>query len=192
MGYIGKNLRYLRQQAKLSQQNLARELGLNRGNIASYEKGGSEPNTANLLKITRFFGVDVVDFVEQDLSETNSNIVALKKNDSPQALEQLLTKPSLPELLEESRDHTRQEADSDLSKTATEVLAERTLALETIIKGMEQYYKMVKEKKDPKEILDPELNHDYLRLLGLSQELLDINRQLVRSLLVHAREKTLS
>jgi transcriptional regulator with XRE-family HTH domain len=190
MGYIGKNLRYLRQQAKLSQQNLAGELGLNRGNIASYEKGGSEPNTANLLKITRFFEVDVVDFVEQDLSQVNdSNTVVM--NDAPQPLEKIMTKPSLPELLAESRDQNRHH-DSEVSKTGTEVLAERTLALEIIIKGMDQYYKMVKEKKNPKDILDSELNHDYQRLLSLSQELLDINRQLVRSLLVQGRDKASS
>ncbi len=67
MSFIPQNLRYLRKLAELSQQALAKKVGLNRGNIASYEKGAAEPNTKNLLKIVRFFNIDVIDFVEKDL-----------------------------------------------------------------------------------------------------------------------------
>ena len=64
-----ENLRFLRQQHKLSQDALARTLQLNRGNIASYEKGTAEPNMHNLLKIMRYFNVELGDLLETDLSK---------------------------------------------------------------------------------------------------------------------------
>lgn len=65
---ISRNLRFLRKKRGLSQAALADKLGLNRGNIASYEKGIAEPNLSNLLNMVRFFEVDVIGFIDRDLS----------------------------------------------------------------------------------------------------------------------------
>lgn len=73
--YIGTNLRYFRKMAGLSQQGLAMQIGLNRGNIASYEKGAAEPSSTTLLKLSRFFQIDLVDFIEHDLSQSNPSMV---------------------------------------------------------------------------------------------------------------------
>lgn len=67
--FLSNNLRFLRQRLELSQQDLADRLGLNRGNIASYENGSAEPKIYNLLKISKFFCVHILDLTEQDLSE---------------------------------------------------------------------------------------------------------------------------
>ncbi|MFT6867031.1 MAG: transcriptional regulator with XRE-family HTH domain [Cyclobacteriaceae bacterium] len=68
---FAKNLKFLRTQKKLSQELFSLEIGLNRGNIASYEKGTAEPNINNLLKIVKYFNIDLSDIAEKDLTVSN-------------------------------------------------------------------------------------------------------------------------
>lgn len=68
MIYFSGNLRYLRQVNGLSQEDLALNIGLNRGNIASYEKGNAEPKLENLLKIAKFFNISGNDLIGKDLA----------------------------------------------------------------------------------------------------------------------------
>jgi len=67
--YLGGNIRLLRKQKSWSQEELAMKVGLNRGNIASYEKGMAEPKICNLLKISQLFGVSIIDLTKRDLRE---------------------------------------------------------------------------------------------------------------------------
>ncbi|MBS0000458.1 MAG: helix-turn-helix transcriptional regulator [Cyclobacteriaceae bacterium] len=68
MKYLAENIRYLRKKFGWSQEKLAEILGLNRGNIASYEKGTAEPRLENLIKIMELFKVEIKDLVEIDLA----------------------------------------------------------------------------------------------------------------------------
>ena len=70
--YLHTNLRCMRKKHQLSQEELATKVGLNRGNIASYEKGTAEPKICNLLKLSKFFKVSVLDLTQRDLSNENS------------------------------------------------------------------------------------------------------------------------
>ncbi len=65
--FLGNNIRCLRKRMSLSQEELAFKIGLNRGNIASYEKGIAEPKICNLLKFSNFFGVSILDLTKRDL-----------------------------------------------------------------------------------------------------------------------------
>lgn len=67
--YLPSNIRCLRQQMKWSQEELALQIGLNRGNIASYENGTAEPKICNLLKLSRLFGVSIIALTQEDLSK---------------------------------------------------------------------------------------------------------------------------
>jgi transcriptional regulator with XRE-family HTH domain len=69
---LQQNLRSLRRRFNLSQEELAQKVGLNRGNIASYENGTAEPKICNLLKLSHIFGISVVDLTQRDLGEENS------------------------------------------------------------------------------------------------------------------------
>jgi len=69
--YLDKNIRFLRKQMNLSQEELALKIGLNRGNIASYENGSAEPKVCNLLRLSRLFEVSICDLAQRDLSEPN-------------------------------------------------------------------------------------------------------------------------
>lgn len=64
---LGANIRHLRKQLQLSQEDLANKLNLNRGNIASYEKGTAEPKICNLLNLSHFYKVSVIDLTSSDL-----------------------------------------------------------------------------------------------------------------------------
>lgn len=66
--YLNQNIRALRKKLNLSQEELALRVGLNRGNIASYENGTAEPKICNLLKLSQIFGVSVIDLANRDLS----------------------------------------------------------------------------------------------------------------------------
>jgi len=69
---LPQNIRFLRKRNKLSQEELASKIGLNRGNIASYEKGTAEPKICNLLKIARLFAVSIRDLTGIDLSQVKN------------------------------------------------------------------------------------------------------------------------
>ena len=64
---LASNIRHLRKQLSLSQEELATRLGLNRGNIASYEKGTAEPKICNLLNLAHFYKIPVNDLISVDL-----------------------------------------------------------------------------------------------------------------------------
>lgn len=65
---LPQNIRYLRKRQELSQEELAGRIGLNRGNIASYENGTAEPKICNLLKFAHAFGISITDLTQKDLS----------------------------------------------------------------------------------------------------------------------------
>ena len=64
---LASNIRHLRKQLSISQEDLAKRLGLNRGNIASYEKGTAEPKICNLLNLSNFYKVSVIHLTTSDL-----------------------------------------------------------------------------------------------------------------------------
>jgi len=82
---LAANIRHLRKQLSISQEDLAKQLNLNRdkvaayekgtaepkilnrGNIASYEKGTAEPKICNLLNLANFYKVSVIDLTTSDL-----------------------------------------------------------------------------------------------------------------------------
>ena len=85
--FLQQNIRLLRKRLKLSQEELANRVGLNRGNIASYENGTAEPKICNLLKIANLFGISIIDITQKDLSrknalaEANSTYQSLSSNE---------------------------------------------------------------------------------------------------------------
>ena len=66
---LRSNIRYLRKKMSLSQEDLATMIGLNRGNIASYESGTAEPRIANLVKMSKLFSVPLADLTETKICE---------------------------------------------------------------------------------------------------------------------------
>lgn len=65
--HLNSNIRILRKGMRISQEELANRIGLNRGNIASYENGTAEPKICNLLKLSHLFDVSIVYLTQVDL-----------------------------------------------------------------------------------------------------------------------------
>lgn len=93
--YLDKNIRFLRKQMNLSQEELALKIGLNRGNIASYENGTAEPKVCNLLRLSRLFGVSICDLAQRDLSGDEAPC----SNGNGHAKKAQLAEPQNPEVL---------------------------------------------------------------------------------------------
>lgn len=70
--HLNSNIRILRKGMRISQEELASRIGLNRGNIASYENGTAEPKICNLLKLSQLFGVSIAYLTQVDLSDTET------------------------------------------------------------------------------------------------------------------------
>lgn len=79
--FIAANLKLLRRSAAWSQTELATRVGLNRGNIASYESGNAEPSICNLLRIGNLFNVTTRDLTRRDLSDDTELALARSAHD---------------------------------------------------------------------------------------------------------------
>ena len=66
--FVHSNIRYLRKFKKISQESFAEKLGLNRGNIASYELSTTPPMDV-LMNISEWFNVSLDALLKEDLSE---------------------------------------------------------------------------------------------------------------------------
>lgn len=71
---LAQNLVYLRKKINKSQNELAKSLELNRGNIASYENGNAEPSAVNLLRIVKYFNIKLEYLLEHDLSAEDERV----------------------------------------------------------------------------------------------------------------------
>ena len=72
MNYLSSNIKFLRKQRKLSQQQLADDLGVKRSNIAAYETKNVEPRLALINEMAMYFSVPLEDLVITDLKAARS------------------------------------------------------------------------------------------------------------------------
>lgn len=65
--FFSKNLRHLRQQKGLSQDDLCLKIGCSKSALSQYERGSSEPTLHVIDSIVRYFGVDFDSLTHKDL-----------------------------------------------------------------------------------------------------------------------------
>lgn len=70
--YFGKNLQLLRKRKKISQADLAREIGIKRSSLSGYELESSEPNFDTLLRFSDFFKISIDKLLKVDLSRVSA------------------------------------------------------------------------------------------------------------------------
>lgn len=73
MSYLSKNIKYLRKLKRWNQTELAEQLGVKRGSIASYESKNVEPRLSLIVKIAKLFDVRLVDLIESDIALTEGD-----------------------------------------------------------------------------------------------------------------------
>jgi len=65
--FFNKNLKYLRTIKKISQQELADKLKIDRSTISKWETGDFEPTVGNVISIANIFGIPIADLVYKDI-----------------------------------------------------------------------------------------------------------------------------
>lgn len=77
MEYIGQNIKYLRKSKGLTQGELAKNIGVNRAMIGSYEENRAAPKLSVLQDISYFFDISIDALVKQKLwQESNNGILS--------------------------------------------------------------------------------------------------------------------
>lgn len=67
MSYIGKNIRYLRKQKKISQFDLGQQLGKSESTIQMWETNFRSPTMESVQRLSEVFNIDINDLVNKDL-----------------------------------------------------------------------------------------------------------------------------
>lgn len=90
---IGRKLRILRKEKRLTQQELADQLGIKRATISNYEIGRRSPHLSELRRIAEYFGVgldyfgvaqkdDVLDLLARAKKVFDSEEIPLEKKEA--------------------------------------------------------------------------------------------------------------
>jgi transcriptional regulator with XRE-family HTH domain len=170
MKYLAENIRYLRKKFGWSQEKLAEILGLNRGNIASYEKGTAEPRLENLIKMMELFKVEIKDLVEIDLAGMESlgkEIEDLKKlRETDQKEKYDLRKARLLKRLIDKDEQIK-------------FFVRHSDEMQKILEGFKTFHQFKMQNghwlsDDVKKIAD-----DYEKLLELMESMIETNRNLI-------------
>lgn len=77
---IAKNLRYLRDKSKLSQEVIAERVGVTRQAVAKWESGDSLPDILNCEALADLFQVSLNDLVRHDPEQAGMPIAPLNKH----------------------------------------------------------------------------------------------------------------
>ncbi len=75
MSLISENLKHLRKQLGLTQEQMAEQLGIKRSLLGAYEEGRADPRISNLLKFAEIFSLPVDQRSSDD--RTNNNHAAI-------------------------------------------------------------------------------------------------------------------
>src|SRR5574337_237949 len=73
---LGKRLKAARENAGLTQEEVAQELGISRGALAQLEGGMRPPNSLQLAKLAELYGREIGDFLRADYQEVQRDAVA--------------------------------------------------------------------------------------------------------------------
>jgi transcriptional regulator with XRE-family HTH domain len=148
--FIHSNIKYLRKLKKLSQESFAQQLGLNRGNIASYEQATHPPIDA-LLKIASWYNISVDALLKVDLKnsltleEHDATVVEVKVQSIQSRLSELLAfaeagSEDLSKALGCSQEHADQLLNEEVTITLEEVVGLLNtyswVSAEWLVKGM--------------------------------------------------------
>ena len=79
MNYLAENIRFLRKQKKLTQEELSLKIGIKRSMLGSYEEGRAIPKLAVLQAMAYYFNVPLNDILDKNIS---GELIIDKKDES--------------------------------------------------------------------------------------------------------------
>ena len=73
MDFLSKNIKYLRQQKKLTQEDIANIVGKARSLVSAWESDDREISTQDIIKLSDYFGIPMDSLVGKDLRINDSS-----------------------------------------------------------------------------------------------------------------------
>lgn len=80
---FGKNIKLLRQRRKMSQEDLAIEIGIKRSSLSGYENQAAEPDFETLIRISAFFHVPLDRLLKTSLGKLSEHALNALEKDEP-------------------------------------------------------------------------------------------------------------
>lgn len=71
MSIIANNLRWIRKKQNISQTEFANVFGITRASVGAYEEGRAEPKLELLMKITKYYQLELSTFIEREFNPEN-------------------------------------------------------------------------------------------------------------------------
>lgn len=73
MNHLSKNIKFLRQQNKLTQEDIANVVGKARSLISAWESDDRDITTEDIIKLSNYFNISMDDLVGKDLQLNEQN-----------------------------------------------------------------------------------------------------------------------
>ena len=89
--YFSKNLKFLREQKRLSQNKLGELANVNQTTIARWEKEEMAPSIDNVIELSKIFNIDLADLLGRDL-QLNEDRKQLTEKEEMEMLKNTLKK----------------------------------------------------------------------------------------------------
>lgn len=150
----------------LSQHEFGELVGLNRGNIASYEKQSAEPNIKNLSRISRNLNIDLSDLIEKDLSVRD------------EIINQIESKGHIEYRNEEEVEEVLRES-LEVHQLKVEKFRRRSDEMIRILEGFKQFHKFRMENAEELSLDVKKMAMDYEKLLEVLEDVLNTNRHML-------------
>lgn len=86
MSLVSNNIKYLRKQMHLTQEQLAGKIGIKRSLLGAYEEGRADPRLNNLQRMAEIFGVSADMIISRDITKISDEELRgqqVRKKDSP-------------------------------------------------------------------------------------------------------------
>jgi transcriptional regulator with XRE-family HTH domain len=80
MIFFGRNLRYLREKHKLTQDEIASCIGVTNTTWSNYENGVSQPSMEGLIKISNYLGITIDELILGDIPAQDGHAVKQRKH----------------------------------------------------------------------------------------------------------------
>lgn len=155
---LAHNIRYLRKQKGISQEELAKLLEIKRSNIAAYESKNVEPRLSIILEIARLFDIQVQALIETKWEESsyprNAQISGLRESN----------------VINFDNNNEIQE------------FVEKSTKIRKVLEGFKAFYGFKKENLDESFPNKDKLLFDIDNFLQLMEHLLNYNETVIRAI----------
>lgn len=158
---LSHNIRYLRKQMGISQEELAHRLEIKRSNIAAYESKNVEPRLRIILELSRVFEIDISTLV--------------KKRLQPNSIHKSLNTRKEAHLLDTNLDQQQKEV--------VEQFIDKSLKIRKILEGFKSFYAFRKKGEEIKTQEKERIFFDIENFIQLMDYLLNHNENLINGLI---------